>query len=299
MQTAAQAAAVVWINGRIVAPDDAKVSVYDRSYLYGDSLYEVVRTYGGRFFGMKEHLARLNASAHLCHLDISQKDAEIVAACEEALKAFQKKAGSPRAEAYCRLIVSRGEGKIGFGKNCLTTGSLLTIIVQPLEAPSDEQRRVGIRLKLAERIRLDRRALEPAIKSGNYLNCLLAYLEAVEATKEDALLCDGEGFVSEGTTFNVFYVKRGILVTPPLEIGILEGITRKLVIDAARKNQIAVREIRFPRERLYEADEAFLTGTIKEILPIGEIEGRKIGSAQRPVTDILWREFKNATQVSS
>lgn len=288
--------AVVWINGKITSPAEAKVSVYDRSYLYGDSLYEVVRTYGGQIYGMTEHLARLNASAALCYLDISQTDAEIAAACQESVRAFQKKVGNPQAEAYCRLIVSRGEGKIGFGKNCLTTGSLLTVIVQPVEAPSAEKRRDGIRLRIADRIRLDRRALEPAIKSGNYLNCLLAYLEAVEATGEDALLCDGDGFISEGTTFNVFYVKRGILVTPPLDIGILEGITRRLVIDTARAQGIPVRELRFPRERLFEADEAFLTGTIKEILPIREIEGRRIGSNQRPITDRLWAEFQKATR---
>jgi branched-chain amino acid aminotransferase len=295
MQNAVQNA-VVWVNGKILNPSEAKVSVYDRSYLYGDSLYEVVRTYHGRFFAMKEHLARLHASARLCHFDVTQSDAEIIQACESSLQAFQKFVRQPQADAYCRIIVSRGEGKIGFGKNCLTTGSLVTVIVQPIEAPTDAKRREGIRLRFAERIRLDRRALEPAIKSGNYLNCLLAYLEAVEATGEDALLCDGDGFVSEGTTFNVFYVKRGILVTPPLDIGILEGITRRLVIEIARKNGIPVREARFPRERIYEADEAFLTGTIKEILPIREIEGRRIGTDHRPITDLLWREFRKVTQ---
>jgi branched-chain amino acid aminotransferase len=245
---------------------------------------------------MKEHLSRLHASARLCHFDLTQTDAELTQACEAALQEFQNRAGNPQAEAYCRIIVSRGEGKIGFGKNCLTTGSLVTVIVQPIEAPSEAKRREGIRLRIADRIRLDKRALDPAIKSGNYLNCLLAYLEAVEATGEDALLCDGDGFVSEGTTFNVFYVKRGILVTPPFDIGILDGITRRLVIQAAHAHNIPVREVRFPRERLFEADEAFLTGTVKEILPIREVEGRAIGSNHRPITDLLWKEFQKATR---
>ncbi len=295
--------AIIWIQGKLCRPSEAKVSVYDRSYLYGDSLYEVVRTYHGQVYGMKDHLARLRATARLCSLDIAQSNKDIDSACQETIGAYQKQEGNPRADVYCRLVISRGEGKIGFGKNNLETKSLLTVIVQPIEEPSEAKRKEGAKLKIVERLRLDRRALEPAAKTGNYLNCLLAYIEAAEAGFDDALMCDEDGHVTEGTTFNLFYVKRGILVTPPLDIGILDGITRREVIELARGLGVPVRETRFPKERLYEADEVFLTGTIKEIMPVSNIDGRAIGAktqtSPRPVTDRLWAEFRNRTRGAS
>lgn len=276
------------INGEITAlaaPGSAAasaqtkvVSVFDRSYLYGDSLYEVARTYEGVFYRLKDHLERLEASAKLCRMVLSQPVSRYAQEMERTLQAFRK--ANPKTEAYARLIVSRGEGKIGFGLNCLTTPTLFSIIVQPLEEPTDDQLRAGYHMRIPDRLRNHPRALDPAMKSGNYLNNLLAYLEAAAENQDDALLVDGEGFLTEGTTFNFFYIRRGILATPPLDIGILAGITRKQVMTHARAEGLTVREVRFPRERLYEADEAFITSTIKEIFPLTRIDGRPIGSGK-------------------
>jgi branched-chain amino acid aminotransferase len=202
-----------------------------------------------------------------------------------------------REEAYCRIVVSRGVGKIGFGLSCLLTPTQYTIIVQPLSnfmgGIGPEKFEKGANLKIAERLRNDPRALDPAMKSGNYLNSLLAYLEVTAEDYDDALLVNHEGFLTEGTTFNFFYVRNGRLATPPLEIGILDGITRRFVIEIAREAGIPVREVRFPRERLYEADEAFISSSIKEVFPITRVDGRKIGSGKAgPITRKLAEAFK-------
>jgi len=239
--------AIVNVNGQIISSAEAKVSVFDRSYLYGDSLYEVVRTYDGKFFGMNEHLERLEASAKLCHMTLGQDRKTYVREIERTYDVFRKQ--HKDTEAYCRIVVSRGVGKIGFGLNCLTTPTQFTIIVQPLELPSQEQFERGYKLKVVERIRNDKRALDPAMKSGNYLNSLLGYLEATSTPLpgnsaksamlwkldafNDALLANADGHITEGTTFNIAYIKRGIFVTPPLDIGRWEW---KFAKSAFRKN---------------------------------------------------------------
>ena len=274
--------AMININGQILTPETAKVSVFDRGYLYGDSLYEVIRSYHGDFFLLNEHLSRLKKSAELCQMTLGQS---LSLYRDEIYRTFERFRSLPQnktTEAYARLIVSRGTGRIGFGLSCPTSPTLYTIIIQPIEAPSERDFKKGIHLKISDRLRNDPRALDPAMKSGNYLNNLLAYLEATRESfatpYSDALLCNAEGHLTEGTTFNLFYIRRGIVVTPPLDIGILEGITRRHVITLARDLGIPVREVRFPRERLYEADEAFLTSSIKEVFPIVQVDQRKIGS---------------------
>lgn len=286
--------AIINLNGELIQPADvakkARVSIFDRSYMYGDSLYEVARTYGGKLFRLRDHLERLESSAKLCRMVLGQPLSQYETECERTLQAFYAQGGS--GEAYCRIIVSRGEGRIGFGLNCLTTPTLYTVIVQPLDEPTSEQLRKGYSMKISTRLRNDRRALDPAMKSGNYLNSLLAYLEAAAEDHDDALLCDHEGFLTEGTTFNLFYVRRGIVATPPLDVGILDGITRRILIQAARELGIEVREVRFPRERLYEADEVFLSSTIKEAFPITRVDGNVIGDGKPgPITMKLRKAF--------
>jgi branched-chain amino acid aminotransferase len=266
------------VNGQFFSADQAKVSAFDRSYIYGDSLYEVARTYGGRFFELEGHLVRLAKSAELCHMVLGQKLSTYQEEIHKTLAEWKKMEGNQKREAYCRLIVSRGEGRIGFGLSCLTSPTLFTIIVQPLEPPTPEQFQKGFSFQVSKRLRNDPRALDPAMKSGNYLNSLLAYLEATAEGYDDALLCNAEGHVTEGTTFNIFYIRRGIIATPPLDIGILDGITRREAIHMARGLGFDVREVRFPKERLYEADEIFMTSSIKEVFPVTRIDGRKIGN---------------------
>jgi branched-chain amino acid aminotransferase len=284
------------LNGKLCTPQEAKVSVYDRSYLYGDSLYEVARSYDGKFYKLREHLVRLVQSAKLCHMKLDQSIEQYQAEIESSYKAWKALPGADKYEAYCRIVVSRGEGKIGFGLSNLTSPSLYTILLEPVEPPTADQVQRGHSLQVARRIRNDRRALDPAMKSGNYLNSLLAYLEATsQGDFNDALLCNSEGHVTEGTTFNIFYARRGIIATPPLDIGILDGITRRLVIDIARAKGYEVREIRFPKERLYEADEVFMSSSVKECYPVTRVDHVKIGNGKPgPITLELRQAYKDA-----
>ncbi len=260
--------------------EEPRVSVFDRSYLYGDSLYEVVRTYDGTPTFMKEHLARLEKSGELCHMDLKPEIPRFEREMLRTIREYQRIPGKSGIELYCRIIVSRGVGRIGFGKAFLESPIRFTLIVQPLNPPGRDAFEKGSALKIVERERNSPRALDPAMKSGNYLNSLLAYLEAQNEGFEDALMADAQGFMTEGTTFNLFYVKRGIVVTSPLDVGILDGITRKHVIEVARKNGIALREVRYPPSRLHEADEVFLTSTIKEVFPITRVDDIKIGNGK-------------------
>jgi branched-chain amino acid aminotransferase len=313
--------AIVNVNGQIISSAEAKVSVFDRSYLYGDSLYEVVRTYDGKYFGVDEHLERLEASAKLCHMNLAQDRKTFVREIERTHQAFNDAFNGAafrnqhkNTEAYCRIIVSRGVGKIGFGLNCLTTPTQYTIIVQPLELPSQEQYERGYKLKVVDRLRNDKRALDPAMKSGNYLNSLLGYLEATSSplpgnsaksallwkldSFNDALLANADGHITEGTTFNIGYIKRGIFVTPPLDIGILDGITRRFLIKMAREMGMEVREVRFPKERLYEADEVFWMSSIREAFPVTQVDEHVIGTGNHKgkpgqITQKLSQTFKD------
>jgi branched-chain amino acid aminotransferase len=215
----------------------------------------------------------------------------------KTFQAFRQQSGNQNTDAYCRIIVSRGVGKIGFSLSSLQSPTLYTIIIQPVDAPGSAQFEKGLKLQISNRLRNDPRALDPAMKSGNYLNSLLAYLDAEKAGYSDAILCNAEGHVTEGTTFNIFYVRRGMLATPPLEIGILDGITRRKVIQIAKSLSIQIREVRFPVKRLLEADEVFLSSSIKEVFPITQIDGKKIGEGRpgpltRKLSDHYRRHFE-------
>jgi branched-chain amino acid aminotransferase len=301
--------AIINVNGNIVGPDTqagtqvdpefkfgngAKVSVFDRGYMYGDSLYEVVRSYQGKFLYLDEHLQRLEKSAALCHLKLNQSLAFYEQEIHRTYQVFKNHPGNQEQEVYVRLIVSRGIGKIGFSLSSLLSPTQYTVIVQPVEAPGKEQFEKGMKLMVSKRLRNDPRALDPAMKSGNYLNSLLAFLEAEEQGFSDAILCNAEGYVTEGTTFNLFYVRRGIIVTPPLEVGILDGITRKKVIQLAKMLALPLREVRFTKERLYAADEVFLTSSIKEVFPITQIDNIKIGKGRPgPYTRNLHEQYRS------
>lgn len=290
--------AIINVNGQILGPTEAKISVFDRGYLYGDSLYEVARTYDGKFYLFDEHLKRLQKSAQLCKMKLSQTLQTYHDETYRTLAAFRGLSeANSKADVYARLIVSRGSGRIGFGLSCIETPTLYTIIVQPIEPPTAQQIRKGLTVKISERHRLDPRALDPAMKSGNYLNSLLAYLDASEQGFADALLCNADGHLTEGTTFNIFYIRRGILATPPLDIGILDGVTRRKVLELAREMGMPIREVRFPRERLYEADEAFLSSSIREVLPLTQVDEVRIAQGEcGPLTQKLLAAYRQAVQ---
>ncbi len=281
--------AVVNVNGEIMEAASAHVSVFDRGFLYGDGLYEVVRTYGGDFmFALDEHLARLEKSLVLCRMKLAKPTAFYRQEMLRTLGAFRKRPGMQQTEAYVRIVFTRGVGRIGFGHSQIDHPTQYVIIAQPLDLPTEEKLRKGYHYRVVERARNHPRALDPAMKSGNYLNNLLAFLEATEpqhgfggtSDTDDALLCDQEGNVTEGTTFNIFYIKRGIVVTAPLDIGILDGITRRITLDLCETLGIPVREVRFPKARLSEADEVFMTSSIKEVFPVTKIDGRPVADGK-------------------
>jgi branched-chain amino acid aminotransferase len=294
---------LVNLNGRILPWEQAQISVFDRSFLYGDSLYEVARSYEGVFFGLDEHLARLGASAGLCQMKLDQSLEDYRREILRTFEAFRKQPGQAKADAYCRIVVSRGTGRIGFGLGSLLTPSTFAIILQPVTlftaSLSPEHFEKGLKLRVSPRLRNDRRALDPAMKSGNYLNSLLAFLSAADEGYDDALLCNAEGHLTEGTTFNLFYARRGIVATPPLEVGILEGITRRHVIESAREDGIEVREVRFGVDRLLAADEVFATSSLKEVWPVTQVDGKRIGAGKPgPLTRRLAALMKKRIQAA-
>jgi branched-chain amino acid aminotransferase len=289
--------AIVNLNGQIIAPDrvpeQAKVSVFDRSYLYGDSLYEVARTYDGKFFGMKEHLERLEKSAALAHMVLGQSTDVYAREMQRTIDAFFAMKQFKNAEAYCRIVVSRGVGRIGFGLECLETPTQYAIIVQPLDPLNEEKFKKGRKLRIVDRLRNDSRALDPAMKSGNYLNSLLGYLEARSEGYEDALFCNADGHLTEGSTYAFAYIKNGIFVTSPVDIGILDSITRRHMLRLAREIGMETREVRFPRERVYEADEVITISTIYESYPVIQVDDRIIGNGKPgPFARKLWDAYQ-------
>jgi branched-chain amino acid aminotransferase len=276
-----------------VPVSEANVSVYDRSFLYGDSLYEVVRTYQGKPFRLKEHLKRLEKSAALCQMTFSQPIAEYEREILRSIDHFRAQPGKAHEDVYCRIVISRGAGKIGFGLKNVETPYLYVIYVEPISMFPNKPFDEGGKLQISKRTRNLPNALDPAMKSGNYLNSLLAYLTAAADGYDDALMLDYQGFMTEGTTYNIFYVNRGIVATSPLDVGILDGVTRRAIIDLCVELGIPCREVRYPKEYLYKADEVFVSSSLKEVLPVFDLDGKKIGGGKAgPVTKMLKGAFE-------
>lgn len=285
------------LNGKMMDPAEARVSVFDRSFLYGDSLYEVVRTYQGKPFRLKEHLIRMEKSAKLCQMRFSQTSAEYEREILRSIEAFRAQPGQSNEDVYVRIVVSRGSGKIGFGLGNLETPTLYVILVEPISLFPNKPFDQGTKLQISSRIRNHPKALDPAMKSGNYLNSLLAYLTAAEEGYDDALMIDQQGFLTEGTTFNLFYVKRGIVASAPLDVGILDGVTRRAIMNLCIELGLPFREVRFPKQYLYEADEVFVSSSLKEVLPVLNLDGKKIGRGKAgPITRRLKEAFDRLVQ---
>jgi branched-chain amino acid aminotransferase len=261
---------VVSVDGVITPLADGRVPVMDHGFLFGDSIYEVIRTLGGRPVAFAQHLERLRHSAHATYLQIPWTDTEISARVRAAV------AASGFAESYVRLVVTRGVGPMTLLPDpCRDPG--MVVIVMPLVLPSRDEFERGMGVAIPARLRNDRRALAPSSKTGNYMNNLLALVEAKRAGGDDAVMVNVEGHVTEATTANVFWVKDGEVLTPSLECGILAGITRTLLIWAMRQDGISVVEGSFPAADLRGADEAFLTGTIRGVSPVVRVDGRAVG----------------------
>ncbi|HEY7374095.1 MAG TPA: aminotransferase class IV, partial [Polyangia bacterium] len=258
--------------------EDAKVSVLDRGFLYGDSVYETIGTMYGRLFAAREHLDRLDRSARRIGLRVPPR-AEIEAAIAETVAA----AGNP--ETRVRVMLTRGVGKLDLDPaSC--DDCRLVVIAFPLGAPTPEMFEKGVGVAIVSVTRNSPSAIDPAVKSGNYLNNVLALGEARRSLGAyEAILCAGDGSVAEGASSNVFAVVRGQLWTPQPEVGILDGITRAKVLELARGDGIAVFERRIEPDELRGADEAFLTSATRGVLPIATIDGRPVGAGTPgPVT---------------
>jgi branched-chain amino acid aminotransferase len=256
---AVKAAGKVWIDGAVVDAAAARVTVFDRGFLYGDSVYEVTRTFGGRPFALDEHLDRLARSAERIAMALPPRN-EIAAAVDDTVRALGE-------ECYVRVVVTRGSGPIGLDP-ALADAPRLVVIAMPLALPAAELYRDGVTVALVGARRNAQGAIDPQVKSGNYLSSVVAVAEARRHQAYEALMCDGVGRLAEGSSSNLFLVRHGRLATPPLSVGLLSGITRHHVIARARALGIPVDEVGLWPVDLQRADEAFLTSSVRGVMPI-------------------------------
>lgn len=279
----------IYLDGRLVEKEDAVVSVFDHGLLYGDGVFEGIRSYNGLVFKLKEHLERLFESAHTLMLEIPLSLEELQDAVIETLQANQL------SDAYIRLVVTRGVGDLGLDPRKCKKATLF-IIADKIALYPKELYEKGLTLATVATVRNHPEALNPQLKTLNYLNNILAKIEATNAGVSEAILLNSQGYVTECTGENIFYVKKKMVTTPPPYVGILKGITRDSVMRLAAGLDHSVREEVFTRHDLYTADEVFLTGTAAEIVPVVKIDNRVIGGGKPgPTTVKLMNEFKKLT----
>jgi len=274
----------IYINGTLFDKQDAKISVYDHGLLYGDGVFEGLRCYAGQVFRMREHLDRLWTSAAKIELTIPISAEEMEIAINSTLAANDIRDG------YIRLIVTRGEGTLGLDPNKCDQAQVI-IITDIITLYPDEFYENGLAIMTAKTIRNHPRALDPQIKSLNYLNNILAKIEGLKAGCVETLMLNHEGEVAECTGDNIFIVIAGVLQTPPVSAGVLKGVTRGAVMELAREDGINVEEVTMTLEDVYAADECFLTGTAAEVIPVREVDGNQIGTGSpgvitRRLTDL-------------
>ncbi|EJQ90439.1 MULTISPECIES: branched-chain-amino-acid transaminase [Bacillus cereus group] len=280
----------IYMNGEFVEKEKAVVSVYDHGFLYGDGVFEGIRSYGGNVFCLKEHVKRLYESAKSILLTIPMPVEEME---EAVLQTLQK---NEYADAYIRLIVSRGKGDLGLDPRSCVKPSVI-IIAEQLKLFPQEFYDNGLSVVSVASRRNTPDALDPRIKSMNYLNNVLVKIEAAQAGVLEALMLNQQGYVCEGSGDNVFIVKDGKVLTPPSYLGALEGITRNSVIELCERLNISYEERPFTRHDVYVADEVFLTGTAAELIPVVKVDSREIGDGKPgSVTKRLTEEFKKLTR---
>ena len=282
----------IYVDGKYCDQKNAKISVFDHGLLYGDGIFEGIRAYNGRVFKLTEHIDRLFYSAKAILLKIPLSQGEIVRAVVETCRRNKIRDG------YVRLLVTRGAGTLGLNPNRCKNPSIIIIAGKIQLYPAELYER-GMEIITVPTIRNLHSALNPAIKSLNYLNNILAKIEANNAGCEEAVMLNAEGFVSECTGDNIVIVKAGQMLTPPLSAGALYGITRGVGIELAREEGLTVAEPNLTRYDLFNADECFLTGTGAELIPIVKIDGRVIGTGKPgPITRRLVDKYHALTKVS-
>lgn len=277
---------LIYIDGEFLPKSEAKISVFDHGLLYGDGVFEGIRSYNSRVFELDEHLERLYNSAKsiMLHIPIP-----IDVMKEKVLETLRR---NQLTEAYIRLIVTRGIGDLGLDPDKCLTPSII-IIADEITLYPQKFYQEGLEIATVATRRNYAEAINPRIKSLNYLNNILAKIEGKQAGTEEVLMLNAEGYVVECSGDNIFAVKDGTLITPPAHIGILEGVTRNSVIQLAREADIPVEERVFTRHDLYIADECFLTGTAAEVIPVVKIDRRAIGNGHPgKITETLIAAFR-------
>lgn len=281
----------IFLSGQMVEKSEAKVSVFDHGFLYGDGVFEGIRAYGCLVFKLKEHIDRLYESAHSIMLEIPMTKKEMISVVVATLKANKLK------DAYIRVIVSRGIGDLGLDTRKCTEGPTTVVIADNIKLYPEKLYQEGLAIITVPTVRNVPEALNPQIKSLNYLNNILAKIEAVNSGCEEALMLDHLGYVAECTGDNIFVVEKGELYTPPQCMGTLRGITRDAVLSVARKSKIPTHEHVLTRHEVFNSDECFLTGTAAELIPVVKVDGRKIGDGKPgKITQRLLQEFRKITR---
>jgi branched-chain amino acid aminotransferase len=282
---------LVYIDGKFYPKSEAKVSVYDHGLLYGDGIFEGIRAYEGTVFKLDEHLDRLYRSAHAMLLEISLTKDEMKKAVLDTLKTNNLR------NAYIRLVVTRGVGDLGLDPRKCAKPTLIIITTRLIQLHSNDRKKDGITAMVSWVKRDPVDATTHEIKSLNYLNSILAKIEANIASVDEAICLDKRGFVSEGVAENIFMVRNGEIRTPPTTTGALPGITREVVIKLAKRLGYAMIERNMTPNELFNADEVFFTGTAAEIIPVREINKRIIGTGKTgPITQRLMEEFFKLTK---
>lgn len=281
---------LIYLNGKMVPDEEAVISVFDHGLLYGDGVFEGIRAYNGKVFRLVEHIRRLYESAHSIMLAIPLSQEEMIKSVVDTVNANNLR------DAYIRLVVTRGVGDLGMDpRKCkkaqvFIIADKITLYPEELYEKGLEVITVATRRNIAE-------ALEPKIKSLNYLNNIHAKIEANRAGVLEAIMLTNQGYICEGTGDNIFIYRHGELLTPPAYLGILEGITREAIIELAAREGIPLKEVPFTRHDLYISEECFLTGTAAEVIPVIEVDQRLIGSGKPgPITKKLIKLFRELTQ---
>ncbi len=282
----------IYIDGKYYDQKNAKISVFDHGLLYGDGIFEGIRAYNGRVFKLAEHVERLFCSAKSILLKIPLTPEQVARAVVDTCRKNKIRDG------YIRLVITRGPGTLGLNPHKCTHPAVI-VIADKIQLYATEVYQRGLEIVTVATTRNLHSALNPAIKSLNYLNNIMAKIEALNAGFEEAIMLNAEGYVAECTADNIFIVKGGQLLTPSLSAGALHGITRGVVMELASQNGLAVSEPNLTRHDLFNADECFLTGTGAEIIAVVKIDGRIIGRGQPgPVTGKLVAQYRQLTQVS-
>jgi len=276
----------IWLDGKIIDKADAKISVFDHGLLYGDGIFEGIRMYSGKVFRLEEHIARLFSSAKSILLELPWTQQEVIQATVDTIKA------NNLINGYVRLVITRGVGGLGLNPYLCEKPSMF-IIAANIKLYSDESYENGMDLITCATRRPTPASLSPQVKSLNYLNNVMAKIECIQAGVMEGIMLNEQGYVAECTGDNVFIVKRGVVYTPPVSDGSLDGITREVIFDLCNSEEIEIREMSMTRHDVFTCDEAFLTGTAAEVIPFVKLDQRVIGNGKPgPISRRLIHAFR-------